>query len=166
MFDIATQIEDDAWVNEISDIEDFVGRIRTAILSCLGSSGAAGEVCCVFSNNERVAALNETFREKSSPTNVLSFPATGFGPDTRIEKIAGDIVLALETVAREAREQGKTFADHTAHLVVHGILHLFGFDHEVMSDAERMECQEKKILGELGIKDPYEADETCLERTD
>lgn len=166
MFDIITQIEDDAWVSKLPEIGEFVGRIRAAILSCLGGEKVVGEVCCVFSNNDRVAALNETFRKKSGPTNVLSFPVTGSPKGVGMEAMAGDLILALETIEAEAREQGKKFSDHAAHLVVHGTLHLFGFDHENKSDAVQMETKEKRILEMMGIKDPYESDEAHLERTD
>jgi probable rRNA maturation factor len=69
----------------------------------------------------------------------------------------GDVVLAFETIAREAAEQGKTMGDHLAHLTVHGVLHLLGFDHEAEAEAERMEALERAVLSRLGIADPYEA---------
>ncbi len=165
MFDIATQIENDAWVSELANIGEFVEGIREATLTCLGSGVAVGEICCVFSDNDHVAALNETFRKKSGPTNVLAFPATGLSPDAGIDQTVGDVVLALEIVEKEARNQGKKFADHAAHLMVHGILHLFGYDHESEPGAKRMENVEKRILGELRIDDPYETDKAHIERT-
>jgi probable rRNA maturation factor len=78
---------------------------------------------------------------------VLSFPNE--------DEPLGDIILAYDTIAREAAEQGKSFRDHTAHLILHGILHLLGYDHEHAEDAARMETQEKKLLGKLGIANPY-----------
>ena len=94
-------------------------------------------------------ALNKRDRKKDKPTNVLSYPSGE-------KAFLGDIVLARQTVWREAREQKKTPADHVAHLVVHGMLHLLGYDHEASdAEAERMEALERRILKKLGIDDPY-----------
>jgi probable rRNA maturation factor len=96
-----------------------------------------------------VRALNARDRKKDKPTNVLSYPAGEGG-------FLGDIVLARQTVWREARLQKKTPADHLSHLVVHGTLHLLGYDHETgEADAERMEALERRVLAKLGIADPY-----------
>jgi probable rRNA maturation factor len=92
-------------------------------------------------------ALNNKYRRKNKPTNVLSFP---YG------KGGGDIVLCHPVIAREARAQGKALAAHYAHLVVHGILHLRGYDHEKKRDAERMERREIRLLARLGFRNPYE----------
>ena len=99
-----------------------------------------------------VQHLNKTWRGKDQPTNVLSFPA---GENTAGIDHLGDIVLALETITREAREQDKKPADHLTHLVVHGMLHLLGYDHEDDDEAEEMEALERRILAGLGIADPY-----------
>jgi probable rRNA maturation factor len=102
-----------------------------------------------LSDDRRVQALNKRDRRKDKPTNVLSYPSGE-------KAFLGDIVLARQTVWREAREQKKTPADHIAHLVVHGTLHLLGYDHETCdADAERMEALERRILKKLGIADPY-----------
>jgi probable rRNA maturation factor len=90
--------------------------------------------------------LNSKFRKKQNATNVLSFP---YG------KGAGDVVLCHPVIAREARAQGKSIAAHYAHLVVHGILHLRGYDHEKKRDARRMEAREVRVLRRLGFPDPY-----------
>ena len=96
-------------------------------------------------------ALNKRDRKKDKPTNVLSYPSGE-------KKFLGDVVLARQTVWREAKVQKKTPADHVAHLVVHGTLHLLGHDHETSdASAERMEALERRILKRLGIADPYEA---------
>jgi probable rRNA maturation factor len=100
-----------------------------------------------------VQGLNAQWRHKDQPTNVLSFPA----PETvhALEKTLGDVALAYETCAREAQEQGKNLKDHATHLLVHGLLHLLGYDHEAEDDAAEMEGLEREILASLGIADPY-----------
>ena len=115
----------------------------------------AVELSIVLADDEMLTALNRRHRGKDGPTNVLSFP---LGSDTAGQDgpvLLGDVVLAFETVAREAVDQKKTLADHLQHLVIHGILHLSGYDHETEDDAERMERFEARILAELGVADPY-----------
>ncbi|MGI9403425.1 MAG: rRNA maturation RNase YbeY [Hyphomicrobium sp.] len=111
------------------------------------------EACVALSCDEHVARLNKTYRGKRAPTNVLSFPASGLRPETNF---LGDIVLAGETLAREAEALGVPFNHHLQHLVVHGLLHLLGFDHESDKDAQVMEAIEAGILARLGIPNPYE----------
>jgi probable rRNA maturation factor len=120
--------------------------------SCARLRGRSATV--VLADNELVRALNRTYRHKDTPTNVLSFPF-GTSPDTDDAGHLGDVVLALETVLREAADQGLPPEHHFQHLVVHGLLHLIGFDHEAEEDAIKMEQLETRILGELGIPDPY-----------
>tara|TARA_R110000868_G_scaffold35321_1_gene126769 strand:- start:3372 stop:3944 length:573 start_codon:yes stop_codon:yes gene_type:complete len=120
------------------------------------------ELCIVLANDEFVQTLNKTYRGKDKPTNVLSFPIGGIpaavGGEPRIgmgPRLLGDIVLALETITSEASEQKKSFEHHLTHLVVHGVLHLLGQDHEEDAEAEEMEAMERDILEDLGIADPY-----------
>jgi probable rRNA maturation factor len=115
------------------------------------------ELSLVFSDDAHVRILNHRYRGKDSSTNVLSFPAppakAGYhGP------LLGDVVLAEETVAREASEQGLAFEHHLTHLIVHGFLHLLGYDHETDAEAAVMEGMETRILAQLGIADPYGPD--------
>lgn len=98
-------------------------------------------------------ALNARWRDRDRPTNVLSFPAD-LPPELGIP-LLGDLVICAPVVAREAAEQGKVGTDHWAHLVVHGVLHLLGHDHEIDAEAEAMEALERRILAGLGIGDPY-----------
>ena len=112
-------------------------------------------------SDSEVRGLNRAFRGKDAPTNVLSFPsASALRAASRKEEpvFLGDVALAYETVLSEAESQGKTVLQHTAHLVVHGILHLAGFDHDGDADAERMEEVERVILARFGIPDPYRED--------
>lgn len=115
----------------------------------------------LFTLDEEVHTLNREWRTKDKPTNVLSFPMLlreellGLAPDGGPEML-GDLALAYETCVREAREKGVTLADHAAHLLVHGFLHLAGYDHELSTeDAEAMEALEIAALAKLGIADPY-----------
>jgi probable rRNA maturation factor len=112
-------------------------------------------VSLLFTNDAAVQRLNREWRGKDKPTNVLSFPAGDSPVETEVEFL-GDIALALETVAAEAAHEGKTFEHHTTHLLLHGFLHLCGYDHETGdSDAEEMETLERAILARLAIADPY-----------
>jgi probable rRNA maturation factor len=112
------------------------------------------EVSLVLTDDCEQRRLNRRFRGRDAPTNVLSFPAgEPAGPIAPLP--LGDVVLAFETVAREAAEQQKPFADHLRHLVVHGVLHLLGYDHAEERQARRMEALETAILQRLGVSDPY-----------
>jgi probable rRNA maturation factor len=119
------------------------------------------EVSVRLTDDAEVRSLNASYRGKDSPTNVLSFPlvqadlidALSHGDDG--EQLLGDIVLAFETVVREAGERGVPLVDHVRHLVMHGLLHLLGYDHENDAEAEHMEALERAGLKELGVADPY-----------
>ena len=109
-----------------------------------------GVVSVLLGDDVAIAKLNKEWRGKDGPTNVLSFPAPRVDPE-----FLGDIALAAETIAEEANFQGKRFEHHAAHLIVHGFLHLLGYDHEKPADAEVMEGRERAILISMGIEDPY-----------
>lgn len=111
------------------------------------------EVSLLLTDDAHQRDLNSQWRGIDSPTNVLSFPDGSPLPDGG--RLLGDVVLALDTCRREAREQGKSLADHTAHMVVHGVLHLLGFDHEEAEEAAVMESLEVRLLAAMGIADPY-----------
>jgi probable rRNA maturation factor len=123
-----------------------------AAVAVLGSVGAEGafELSILFTNDRAMRELNAKWRRKDKPTNVLSFPrASG--------AMLGDIVLAAETLAREAALADKPLEDHMAHLIIHGFLHLLGYDHEDEAEAEKMEQLERAALARIGIADPYAA---------
>ena len=112
------------------------------------------EVSVMLTDDESIRTLNRQWRGKDKPTNVLSFPAPE-QPGLEGPRHLGDIALAYETLVREAEEESKPLADHFAHLVVHGVLHLLGYDHETDEEADVMEALEVKALAGLGIADPY-----------
>ena len=115
------------------------------------------EVALLFTDDQAIAEINAEWRGKNAPTNVLSFPAPADMPVPAGEtRPLGDVVLAYGVVAREAADQGKTLRDHTTHLILHGVLHLLGYDHEDDEEAEEMERLEAGILKGLGISNPYE----------
>jgi probable rRNA maturation factor len=132
--------------------------IASAIAAANQAAGPAqGAVTVVVDDDARIRELNKLWRGLDKPTNVLSFPS----PDTQPgpERTLGDIAISYETAAREAAAEDKSFADHMAHLSVHGFLHLLGYDHESDDDAEEMEGLERAILARIGVSDPYVAHE-------
>ncbi len=117
------------------------------------------EVSLVFTDDASIREINAEWRGQDKPTNVLSFPAFPLEPGGKPGPMLGDIVIARETLEREALDLGKPFEEHLTHLMVHGFLHLFGYDHMDPEEAEEMEGLETRILGELGLSDPYAGQE-------
>jgi probable rRNA maturation factor len=111
---------------------------------------ASAALTILLADDESLRALNKRFRRKNKPTNVLSFPAAA-----NKEAYLGDVAVAYGVAREEARAAGKPFADHATHLVVHGVLHLLGYDHETERQAKLMEPLETALLAHLGIADPY-----------
>lgn len=150
MTDIDILVEAEGW-ECIGDLEAIIRRAAGAALAAGGKG--AGSISLLLCDDAAIQRLNASFRGKDKPTNVLSFPAPVMPGD--LAPSLGDIALAYETCAREAEVEGKTIADHLAHLVIHGTLHLLGYDHETDSEAEAMEALEIRVLAGLGIDDPY-----------
>lgn len=177
---ITLLVDDPGW----RKTRGLTARLRRAAEAALRSCGLSGKsaLTVLLASDDRLRDLNRDFRAKDKPTNVLSFPngrtagrscvATAYATATRSKKLRvryagaielladapdylGDIAIAYGVTRREAEESGKRFADHACHLVVHGVLHLAGYDHERPADARVMEPLEVKILGRLGIADPY-----------
>lgn len=131
-----------------AEIRKLARQAITATLKAQKIKASGKTLAVVFADDAFVRELNHTYRSQDKPTNILSFSGQG--------DHLGDLTLAYETIALEAAEQGKPFAHHLAHLLVHGTLHLLGHDHEAEEEAEAMEAIEITILATLGIDNPYE----------
>ncbi len=135
--------------------ETIAGRALTACRRAVGDANGA-QVTLALCDDAEMRTHNRAWRGIDKPTNVLSFP-TAEGP-LRAQSL-GDIVVAFETVAREAADAGRAIEDHFAHMVVHGFLHLVGYDHLDDAEAETMERMERDILATIGVADPYGAEQ-------
>ncbi len=144
--DVDVMIASPAW-DVLPNAAAFAAR---AIKAAAMAQGARGGVATMLADDEMLRQLNLDWMGKDNPTNVLSFPA-----QENPEAFLGDIAISFESAAREARDQGKPLADHVAHLLVHGFLHLLGFDHVSDAEAAAMEARERAILSTLGVGDPY-----------
>jgi probable rRNA maturation factor len=140
---IEVEIDESAWTVAVADP---AGLARQAALAASG--GAAGEIAILLTGDEVLRSLNARFLGKDAPTNVLAFP------DASADRI-GDVALAFGVCEREAAEQAKPLGDHLRHLVVHGVLHLLGYDHASDDDAARMETRERQLLATMNVPDPY-----------
>ena len=141
---VSVVLVDPAWTKVLPGVARLVRKAARA-----AAGNRKRSLTIALADDKRVRALNARHAKKDKPTNVLSYPSNERG-------FLGDVVLARQTVWREARQQRKTPSDHVSHLVVHGTLHLLGHDHETSdADAEHMEALERRILKRLGIADPY-----------
>ena len=155
-------IEDDRWGRGFADIAT---RAASAALQGVGLEPADFAISILACDDARIVKLNEDFRQKGQPTNVLSWPSDERAaevdgempdpPDLPMDAELGDIAISYDTCAREAADAGKLFEHHVTHLMIHGTLHLLGFDHTRDGDAVLMEGLETEILGKLDIPDPY-----------
>jgi len=148
-FDMDITVQCEEWREALSDIESVVETAISRVLSVL-EAPKLGELSIALIDDVEIQRLNRDYRNKNKPTNVLSFPDEGPAP------LLGDIVLALETIMQEAGEKSISVKDHVTHLVMHGFLHLQGYDHETEDTAAAMEALEIKALKTLNIDNPYE----------
>jgi probable rRNA maturation factor len=172
--DISFSLESGDWETAATDVERLTEAAARAAFKAAEKPEILGgdtpvEMSLVLADDALVQTLNRDYRDKDKPTNVLSFALLDDLDDTDestddvlardegMPILIGDVILAFETVQREALEQGKSFGDHLTHLVIHGVLHLLGYDHQSDPDADRMERLETSILARLGIADPYSA---------
>lgn len=183
--DLAVIIKADAWREAVPAAEALCRRAADAAFAAAAPSALLDVAASVvLSDDERLRDLNRSYRGIDKSTNVLSFQAmtveqalaacaapppaeagveaeAGREAEVGPEPVLGDVVIALETAVAEAAAEGKTVADHLSHLVVHGILHLLGHDHEAVAEAEQMEALEVAVLAAVGVADPYAA--TCAD---
>ncbi len=152
------------WRKALPNVERVAAMAAHAALRGAAASarnrGRKAELSLVLGGDPLVRRLNRRWRGHDRATNVLSFPA-GPAAGSAGPVLLGDVVLAYETVAREATAQSKALAAHLSHLVTHGVLHLLGFDHETDAEARRMEALERRILARLGVADPYRVQEAA-----
>jgi probable rRNA maturation factor len=152
-------VDDDGDWQAFGEIEDLVSAVQRVLANApeLAIAGPAS-AAIALSSDAAVRRLNATYRGKDTPTNVLSFPAPDAAPmpvTADAPRALGDVVLAAETVLTEAVAAGIPPAHHFQHLVIHGVLHLLGYDHLTENEAEAMEALETTLLARLGIADPY-----------
>ncbi len=145
-FAIHFEIDDPRWKRR----RGLKLRLEEAVRLALRGNARRGALTILLTSDARLKSLNRDFRGKNKPTNVLSFPAA---PND--EAYLGDVALAFGVTEAEALKAGKRFADHAVHLVIHGVLHLLGFDHVTDRQARKMEPLETRLLARLGIDDPY-----------
>lgn len=161
--------EDELWLQSGINYEDVINQCLRAAASLLQDHPLMDlkepTISVLLTNDNHIQELNNEYREKNKPTNVLSFPSMDFNEEDDDASInimdimqqteLGDIILAYETIKSEAEEQKKPFDAHFKHLIVHGFLHLLGYDHIEEDQAEAMETLEAEILNKLGIENPY-----------
>lgn len=158
--DIQISVEDERWPDE-EQLSALSERVLGAAAGFIATEEKqpfpphSCEVSLVFTDDAAIREINAEWRGEDKPTNVLSFPAFPVTPGKTPGPMLGDIVIARETVEREALDLEKSFDDHLTHLMVHGFLHLFGYDHIETDEAEKMEALETRILARLGLSDPY-----------
>ena len=151
--DIVLQAGD--WPDEAEILDIVSNAIAATVDTAKLRFPNEAELSVVLSNDEQVQILNKSWRKIDRPTNVLSFPVEDVAIGEMPGLLLGDIVLSIETITKEAAEQGISFNNHLSHLVIHGFLHIFGYDHIEDQEAEQMEALETACLGRLGIANPY-----------
>ncbi|MEL6089251.1 rRNA maturation RNase YbeY [Bartonella schoenbuchensis] len=154
MITIDITIEDSEWDNE-DVLYDITTKALTTTMHHLSLNQVTSELSLLFTNDDHIAQINAQWRSQNKPTNVLSFPAFPLKVGQNPKPMLGDIIIARETIIREAKEEGKSFQDHLTHMIVHGLLHLLGYNHETNDEANQMETLEREILSKLSIKNPY-----------
>lgn len=153
-------IKDTRWNSAIDNCEHFASTLSKAVFKHLRITNST-EISVLFTSDAAIQILNRDYRGKDKPTNVLSFAQNEDCDDPLFSipgepKHIGDIILAYETIHREAEEQNKSLENHLSHMIIHGTLHLLGYDHEDDEEANIMQDLEIKILSGQGIKNPYE----------
>jgi probable rRNA maturation factor len=153
---IAIEMLDPAWRRVAPGIDALARKAAHAALAAALPPGPRAELALALGDDALLQRLNRDYRARDKPTNVLSFPYVASpGVPAQSGRFLGDVAVARETLLAEAIAEGKPAAHHLSHLIVHGVLHLLGYDHEHAAEARRMETLERKVLAGLGIPDPY-----------
>ena len=149
-------VRDSRWADVIPDVYVFIKRAVETTYQAVGEAGPF-ELSVVLTDDPTIQCLNKEFRKKDQPTNVLSFAVrdTGQVHSPGLSEVLGDVVISFDTMAREAGEIRKEIPDHFCHLLVHGVLHVLGYDHVHDKDAVEMEALETYVLKTLGLSDPW-----------
>lgn len=150
---IDVEVESSRWSDTLEHPEEVCRAAAASALAGVDDAPEIPALSVLLSDDETIAGLNSQFRGKDVPTNVLSFPAGDTYPDGTV--MLGDIAVAHETVAREAADAGIAIEDHLRHMIVHGTLHLLGFDHQDDDEAQTMETLEVQVLATMGVANPY-----------
>jgi probable rRNA maturation factor len=157
--EIAVSVAAADWTRALPDAPAICRRAARAAFA--GNESDDGEISILLTGDAQVQNLNRDYRDRDEPTNVLSFPgfpAAGKNsppPPPGAPRMLGDVIVAYETAEMEARRDGKSLGGHLQHLIVHGVLHLQGFDHQTAAAAREMESREISVLKTLGVGDPY-----------
>lgn len=160
---VSIRIPCGAWRAAVPSARRVCRRAAAAAFSAANTGAVAAELSLMLTDDAAIAALNRDYRGRNGPTDVLSFAAVELQPGSPLPKgdgpmLLGDVAVAFETASADAAMEGIDLGDHLAHLVVHGVLHLFGYDHEHEAEANRMEQLEVAVLAELGIGNPYSSE--------
>ena len=152
------------WLSAVPAVRRVCRRAAVAALAAAETSLAESELSMMLTDDATIADLNRRYRGRDAPTDVLSFSNPDLQPGTppsagAAPALLGDVVVAFETASADAAKDGKSLSDHLAHLVVHGVLHLLGYDHEDDGDARSMEALEVAVLAGLGIDNPYSTEQ-------
>ena len=155
---IEIRIEAGKWLEKFSNLQIVCKEAVTAVLAYEKLLNEQIELTIILGNDELVRNLNKHYRDRDYPTNVLAFPTNNLYDSPILPRHLGDVFLAFETCYKELLDDDyiTSFSDHVCHLVIHGVLHLLGYQHEHVVDAERMEMVETNILAKLGVKSPYD----------
>lgn len=153
MITIDLTVEAGEW-DKLGDVETLAQRAAEAAISVASDVGGEVAVALLLTDDAAMREINRDWRDQDKPTNVLSFPSAPH-PGMPGPRHLGDVVLAFETTQREAGDEGRSVEAHASHLIVHGILHCLGYDHETEDEAEEMEALEVSALKAIGYDDPY-----------
>ena len=149
-----------AWIDLVPNVHERCQMAAAAAFDAAGVVSEGAEVSVVLADDAFIQSLNNSWRQQDKPTNVLAFPCEDLDHSSDVMRLLGDIVIASGVVQREALDEDKDVSHHLAHMVVHGTLHLLGYDHIVDDEADRMEGLETRALAALGVNDPYSVDPT------